>query len=160
MGVFPRFLLILGLAACGQLCVPEGPREGLRGPSIEAALVDGGHLSSAELEDKPTLLVFWASWCGPCMAEVPYLKELQAGVGDTVHIVGINGGESRSRVESTMRRMDMTWPVALDLDGQIQREWEVQSIPLVVILDRDWRVRYRGNGLPLRVHALLQGLSR
>ena len=160
MGLFHKILLVFGLAACGQACVPEGPREGMRGPSIETSLVDGTPIKSKDLGGKPTVLVFWASWCGPCMMEVPQIAALHKSVGDTVNIVGINGGESETTVTNTVAHMHMTWPVALDPTGAIQRAWEVQSIPLVVILDPDWRVRYRGNGLPLRVHALLQGLTR
>jgi len=160
MAFLRQAFLLLALASCGQLCVPEGPREGLRAPSFETTLVDGSPIRSTDLDDKPTVLVFWASWCGPCMQEVPQIEELHRSMGDTIHVLAVNGGEPGETVASTVHHKGITYPVAMDPGGRIQQRFEVQSIPLVVILDRDRIVRYRGNGLPVRVNALLQGLVK
>lgn len=151
--------VLLGVASCGQVCVPTGPREGLRGPAFEARLLDGSRVRSGDLDDKPTVVVFWASWCGPCVHEIPSLNQLQAQVGEEVHVLGINAGEGVEAVTEAVEGLGVRYPVALDPDGRIRRDYQVEGIPLVVILDRDWRVRYRGNGLPLRVTSLLQGLG-
>jgi len=154
-----RLWLALPLVvACGSVA-PVGPFEGLRGPGFVAPLTDGGAVGLADLRGKPVVLVFWASWCGPCRYEVPHVNLLHQGVGDTAHVLGINAGEDPTTVAEAMRALDIRYPVVLDGDGSIVKKYHASALPLVVVLDPEGRVRFRGNTWPSRINALVAGLA-
>jgi len=111
----------------------------------------------ADLRGHPVLLVFWASWCGPCAAEVPALNALQGQVGDGARILAVNAREEPATVEAAVRGLGIRYPVALDRDGRIAEAYRVQILPTLLVLDAAGRVRYRGTVLPSRIHALLAG---
>ncbi len=149
-------LLLLG---CGQVS-PAGPYEGLMAPQFVAPLVSGGSLSLAKLQGKPVVLVFWASWCGPCRYEVPHVNALYQGVGDTAHVVGINAGEDQATALEAIQVMGIQYPVVLDGNMSLQKAYQATSLPLVLVLDPQGRVRYRGNTWPKRIHAFVDGLQQ
>ncbi len=149
---------LLTLAACstGGTDAGVGIREGQLAPSFSALTVDGKATTLEDLAGKPAVLVFWASWCGPCRAEMPHVNELVRDYGDRITVLGINMGEDPGTVSKMGAAMD--YPSLLDPTSTIASRYAVSSIPLVVVLDAEGRIHYRGNGLPRRAHALLDGL--
>jgi thiol-disulfide isomerase/thioredoxin len=105
------------------------------------------------------MLVFWASWCGPCRKEAPEVATIAQGYGEKVHVISINAGEDASTAARAAQSWGITWPVVLDLNGAIQGSYDVQAIPLILILDADGVVRYRGLGMPTDAHRILDGLT-
>src|SRR5690606_26330573 len=93
---------------------------------------------------------FWATWCGPCLAEMPALVKLrEAHEEQGLQIVGVTldsaGGEEKIR--TVMRRYGMTWPQVYDGGGWQTRPAVVNSvraIPETILLDRNGVARYRG----------------
>ena len=149
-------IFLLALCACGG--TPEGPQEGQRAPSFEAPRMDGSTLKLSDYRGKPTVLVFWASWCGPCRKEAPDVVRVAKSYGQRVNIVSINAGESMDVAKRAAPQLGITWPVVLDPKGAIQSQYQVTGIPLVMILDAEGRVRHRNNGIPSDIHRLLDGL--
>lgn len=146
----------MALLACDS---PEiGPQEGKRAPDIEAASLQGDAVDLDAWRGAPVVVVFWASWCGPCRQEVPELLSLQAHYGDRVRIVGVNAGEDPAVASRAVREWGIAWPVVADPSAAIARAYSVSAIPLVLVLDADGRIRYRGNGMPSDAHRLLDGL--
>jgi thiol-disulfide isomerase/thioredoxin len=148
--------LMLG-AACSD-DTPVGPREGQQAPSVEVALLEGGEWSLDVAAGRPAVLVFWASWCGPCRKEAPEVAEVVRSYGDKVAVVSINAGEDPTKARLAAQQWQLTWPVALDPRRKAQTAYEVDALPLVVVLDGAGLVRYRGNGMPSDIHRLLDGL--
>lgn len=153
---WPMLLLFLMLSACSS--TPQGPFEGRLAPPIRAVRLNGQPLALADLLGKPTVLVFWASWCGPCRAEAPEVVRVAESYGDRVHVLGVNAGEDTGVARRAAQQWGMSWPVALDNDGRIRHAYKVQGIPLVLIIDKDGMVRHRNNGMPSDIHRLLDGL--
>jgi len=149
-------LLLLGIAGCGSSDV--GVLEGQQAPGFAALGLDGSSLGLEQLAGKPAVVVFWASWCGPCMAEVPHLQALTRTYGDRVGLLGVNMAEDPRLVQETVSARGLSWPIALDLDKSLANRFRVRSIPLVLVLDATGRIRYRGNGLPSQPTVLLDGL--
>ena len=120
--------------------------------------MNGDPFNLAEIRGRPSVLIFWASWCGPCRQEAPDVVRVAKSYGTQVNIVGINAGERGEVAKRAAREMGITWPVVMDADGAIQSQYQVTGIPLVLVLDAEGRVRHRNNGIPSDIHRLLDGL--
>jgi cytochrome c biogenesis protein CcmG/thiol:disulfide interchange protein DsbE len=155
-----RALLIVvcfGLvASCESTKV--GPQEGQHAPQFQAAAMNGGNLRLDAYSGKPILLVFWASWCGPCRVEAPQVQRVASDYGDRVQVLGVNAGEDLSTARRAAAEMGIAWPVAMDADGAVRASYAVSAIPMVLIIDKNGVVRHRNNGVPSDVHRLLDGL--
>jgi thiol-disulfide isomerase/thioredoxin len=112
----------------------------------------------SQLQGKPTVVVFWASWCGPCKKEAPEVVKLARSYGARVHILGVNAGEALPTAQRAAKAWGMSWPVVSDGDGSLMKRFKVRGVPLVLILDKDGRVRHRNNGVPSDMHRLIDGL--
>lgn len=157
----PRCIPLVLCAAIATACdadVPHGPREGQRAPAFEVPSLQGDRVAVDSSLDRPAVLVFWASWCGPCQRESAEVARLVEHYGDRVAVFSINAGEDTTKARITAEKWGMTWPVGLDPKGRVSAAYEVESIPLVIVLDDKRRVRYRGNRLPSDAHHLLDGL--
>jgi len=137
---------------------PVGPQEGQRAPIFEAVTADRGQVRLGDYAGKPVMLVFWASWCGPCRIEAPQVQRVAQSYGDRVQVLGVNAGEDLSTARRAAAELGMTWPVAMDADGTIRGAYAVNAIPMVLIIDKNGVVRHRNNGVPSDVHRLLDGL--
>jgi thiol-disulfide isomerase/thioredoxin len=93
------------------------------------------------------LLNFWASWCRPCVKEIPSLVRLQQQFGqDDFKIVTINIGESKEQIIEFMKKVKMELPIMLDADGQAVNDWGVYAYPSSFVLDRKGVIRYAYRG--------------
>ena len=93
------------------------------------------------------LLNFWASWCRPCVKEIPSLVRLQQQFGqDDFKIVTINIGESKEQIIEFMKKVKMELPIMLDADGQAVKDWGVYAYPSSFVLDRKGVIRYAYRG--------------
>ncbi len=105
-----------------------------------------------ELKDyrgKVVLVNFWATWCTPCITELPELIRLQHDLRNRpLVILAINVGEREARVKQFIDSMKLTLPVLLDPDRTAFREWGGRVLPTNLLFDADGRVRYRAIGNP------------
>jgi thiol-disulfide isomerase/thioredoxin len=87
-----------------------------------------------------TIIDFWASWCGPCMREMPFMKQLYADFRDKgLGIVGISLDEDRDAWQKAIDSMGLTWPQMSDLQGWDAvpaRMYNVNAIPFLMVVDR------------------------
>lgn len=146
------------LMACGTPAPPVSPVEGNTAPSISAMEISGAAFSLNQHRGTPVVLVFWASWCGPCRQETPEVAELVAHYGDRVSVVGVNAGESPAVAARAAQSWSISWPVVVDPDARIQQDYRVDAIPLVVMVDKVGVIRYRGLGMPHNATEILDGL--
>jgi thiol-disulfide isomerase/thioredoxin len=128
------------------------PQIGSPLPSLVLTTTDGGTIHSESWKGKLTLLDFWASWCGICVAEFPKVKELNAAFSPALNVISINTDEP-SRVTAAnriLRENDLPWPAVLSGKGLADPIWRTfqdgTGIPLYVLVDREGVVRYRGSG--------------
>ena len=160
LGTMLRVLIMAAILVSSVGCdrAQVGPQEGQVAPVFQAAALAGGQVRFADHTGKPIMLVFWASWCGPCRIEAPQVERVAQSYGDRVQVLGVNAGEDQSTATRAASALGMTWPIAMDTDGAIRAAYAVSAIPMVLIIDKNGVVRHRNNGVPSDVHRLLDGL--
>lgn len=134
-------LTSLLLVGCGASA--EGPRV----PDRSFATLDGGELSLTELAGTPLVVNFWASWCPPCVAEMPDLERVHTDLGDQLRVVGLNTQDERDRAEELAVQTGVTYDLGLDPDGALFGDFEVVSMPSTYLVDADGVIVHRHAGL-------------
>lgn len=112
--------------------------------------VRGDVIRREDLVGCPTLLEFWATWCGPCRERVHHLEQLQQAYAGRVNVVGVNRDASARIVEAFVRARGFTFPVVWDggrRGAALFADWHVDGVPTVYLLDRDRRPVLRGHGM-------------
>jgi len=93
------------------------------------------------------LVTFWASWCRPCVEEMPSIERLAAKMADQPFtVVGVNVGEGERRAKSAAVRLGIGFPVLLDKDSNVFKAWGADVLPTAYVLDRSGRIRYIARG--------------
>lgn len=98
-------------------------------------------------------LEFWASWCGPCIASIPELKDIYAEYSDKLEIVSVSLDTDVKSWSGAMQEYDMPWPQVADIrgfDSDIAKELTVKSIPFGILLDKEGVIIDRFIGTQLR----------
>ncbi len=89
------------------------------------------------------LVNFWASWCRPCVREIPSLHRLRAKIESPgFEIVTVNVGEGRDRITRFLERVPVELPVLLDIDSSSARDWNVYVYPSSYLVDHRGEIRY------------------
>jgi len=91
-----------------------------------------------DLKGKVVFLNFWATWCGPCRAEMPSMQVLYDSYNEKgLEILAVNCGEKPEQVLSFLKANKLSFPAALDLDGKVSGVYGIQAIPTTYLIDRD-----------------------
>lgn len=90
---------------------------------------------------------FWASWCPPCVHEMPSMQRLATRWRDKPFvIVAVNMGEDPRAVRNFVRKVKVKFPVWLDRDGSALKRWKVFAFPTSFVLDRAGNIRFALHG--------------
>lgn len=112
-------------------------------PELKAQDLTGTMRTLADYRGKVVLLNFWASWCPPCLHEMPSMERLRVNMaGRPLAIVALDSGETRAEVEAFLAKMRLGFPILLDPDGSNTKRWKVFALPTSFLLDASGRVRY------------------
>lgn len=134
-------LLLLGLAWIfissspsqpGAAATLSQPRKGFYAPDFELTTLSGETVRLSSLRGKPVILNFWASWCVPCQAEMPALQKVYTQYKDQglqVVTVNMTFQDNQSDAASFVSKNGLTFPVALDLNGDSGRKYLIQALP-------------------------------
>jgi cytochrome c biogenesis protein CcmG/thiol:disulfide interchange protein DsbE len=156
-------LLLLALWGAFLLLKPTGPvpvRIGDPAPAFALADLDGNPVSLADLRGRPVIVNFWASWCGPCVAELPLLHNAaSAHERDGLAIVGIVFRDGSEAARAFLARMGVAWPSLMDPRGAVASRYGIIWPPDSFFIDRDGVVVSRQIG-QLSAADLERGLAR
>lgn len=126
--------------------VQEGsPDIGDTAPNFAFFLADGRGADLASLRGRPVVLNFWATWCGPCRAEMPDLVALHESDPELV-VLEVNVGEELPAVEAFAAEFGMNMTVVLDQEDLIRRAYEVRNMPTTVFIRADGTIGARWAG--------------
>ncbi len=124
----------------------EGPEVGLSvgdvAPRLTVPQLGGGgaEIDTAALAGKPVWVNFMATWCPPCVDELPVMERLQGQLGERMTIIVIDVREDQDRVASFMTALAVDLPVGLDMDGAAQQAWGAYALPVHYWIGPDGRV--------------------
>jgi thiol-disulfide isomerase/thioredoxin len=140
---FPTYLAaLLACATLGMLsCSPLADEAPIGKPlDIKFTAVDGRAVDLAQLKGKVVLVDFWATWCGPCVGEVPHVKEAYEKLHPKgFEIVGISLDSDKSKLENFVKEKGMTWPQFFDGKGwnnEISTKYGIHAIPAMWLVDK------------------------
>lgn len=141
---FLTALTLLLLAAPALAAVKPGDK-----PAIRARTVDGQPVTNDALRGKIVIVDFWATWCGPCMAEADHMVRLSREYGPRgVRILGISLDTSADKMKRVAEDKGFTWPQVCDESGwktPMVKEWGVSGIPATFILSPQGEVVWAGH---------------
>lgn len=146
-------LVVLALSGCGSN--PPGapgaagslPQKSMA-PDFDLEKVAGGTLKSSDLKGKVTVVDFWATWCEPCIAEIPNYNKLHdsyAGKGVEVLGITVESGPLKD-IKPKVEDFQMKYPVVVGNDKVVEGFGGLIGFPTTFIVDKDWRVykKYMG----------------
>jgi cytochrome c biogenesis protein CcmG, thiol:disulfide interchange protein DsbE len=125
---------------------------GSRAPDYQVYTLEGDSVHLASFEGDVVLLNIWATWCAPCVREMPALQRLHEDLGPQgLRIVAVSVdappaflnalGRTRTEVGEFVDRFGITFTVLHDPSGNIQARYQVNGLPATFIIDRDGRIR-------------------
>lgn len=94
----------------------------------------------------PTIVNFWATWCGPCVDEMPLLDEFALAAQGEVGVLGVATNNPRGQATSFAVDMDLSFPSVLDLNSQVITAEGIVGMPVTIFLDEDGAVVHRHIG--------------
>lgn len=122
--------------------------EGKKFTDFEVKAEDGAmqKLSDFVGKGKVTLVDFWASWCGPCRAEIPKLQALKAKYGDKFDVLGVAVWDNPDDTRKAMQQMEITWPVIIGTEqlNEPTDLYGIKGIPHIIIFGPDGTILSRG----------------
>lgn len=131
-----------GAATSAGAVAPVGAQvmAGTGGEAYDFTLerLDGGTLTLSDLRGGWALVNFWATWCPPCVKEMPYLEELAQS--REIAVVGVNMNEPRARVEKFVAEAGVTFPILLEPDDVVKIMYEARALPRSALVAPDGTV--------------------
>jgi peroxiredoxin len=126
--------------------IPPGPipavtlAPGDQAPNFRLKPLDGNAVELAGLRGTPVVLHFWTTWCIACAADMPGLAQLADDLGNDVHVLGINVGESASRAEMAASTAGAAYPILRDADEEVAHHYGFWDYPATVVIDANGRI--------------------
>lgn len=121
-------------------------KKSMPAPDFQAETFEGKKVSLSDYQGKVLILDFWATWCGPCLAELPYFQELVNLYKNdpSVAFLTISQDQSKDVARKFIEQKGYTFPVIFDTGiGQL---FEVEGIPLLIVIDKEGNIRYKHFG--------------
>jgi len=137
----------LGLAAGALLFHPgpapgPGPRLGSEAPPLALPALAGAPVSLTGLRGQVVVVNFWATWCAPCVAELPSLDRLQRALGgEGLRVLAVSVDADGAALARFVREANLELPVLRDRDGHAAAAWGVDSFPATFVVDVEGVVR-------------------
>jgi peroxiredoxin len=116
-------------------------RVGAAAPDFELQTLSGETVSLKAVRGKPVMLNFWATWCAPCVLEMPRIRDVYLELAPGFVVLAINADEPQREVAQFVEDMRLTFPVLLDPGAQVQELYRLQGYPTSYFLDGQGVIR-------------------
>ncbi|NCA68516.1 MAG: TlpA family protein disulfide reductase [Sphingobacteriia bacterium] len=119
----------------------------LQAPAFELEDPSGRTRRLADHLGQPLILNFWATWCPPCLAEMPAMQRAHEQVApEGIAVVAINVGEDAETVSAFLAERPVDFPIPLDLDSSVVQRYPVKGLPTTFVIDPSGRLVYVATG--------------
>jgi len=137
-------LVFFGFAASS---LASGSLEGQAAPDFALKSSTGENLRLSEYRGDVVMINFWATWCGPCRQEMPLLDELYSRYNRVgFNLLGVNIDDDSRRAMQMVEELGVNFPVLFDARKEVSKLYEVEAMPVTVIVDRQGTVRFVHHG--------------
>jgi len=116
---------------------------GQEAPDFVLKSASGTNMRLSEYRGKVVMINFWATWCGPCRQEMPLLDDLYTRyerVGFS--LLGVNIDDDSSRAMQMAEELGVSFPVLFDERKEVSKLYQVEAMPVTVLVDREGKVRH------------------
>lgn len=142
-----NFILALSFMVFAATSLASSGLEGQSAPDFALKSSTGENLRLSEYRGDVVMINFWATWCGPCRQEMPLLDELYTRyerVG--FNLLGVNIDDDSRRAMQMIEDLGVNFPVLFDARKEVSKLYEVDAMPVTVLVDREGNVRYVHHG--------------
>ncbi|MBI4055521.1 MAG: TlpA family protein disulfide reductase [Elusimicrobia bacterium] len=145
-GLKAHFLLFV-LAALGPWGCRNASQEPRPAPEFELSTPRGNLLRLRDMRGSLVLIDFWATWCLPCHESMPSFQKLYEKYKDQgLMVVGINIDTNPKPVSPFLKRLSITYPIALDTQNSVMQSYQVYGIPSLFLIDRKGYIQAHWTG--------------
>ena len=156
IGIFLGALVLVGLVLTGKVSLGSSAEPGFPplakiesgslANDFQLVDLDGSTLQLSEFRGKVVVINFWATWCIPCLQEMP-MFEAYSSQYPAVEVLGIDQAESHDQVAPFIERMGLTYPILLDLNAKVSELYKVSLLPSTFFVDQEGMIRFRHYGI-------------
>jgi thiol-disulfide isomerase/thioredoxin len=128
---------------------PVVPRVDSQAPEFVLNDISGQPISLSDLYGQAVVINFWATWCGPCIREMPMFQKFQDQYEADLVILAVNTKEPADEVTAFLDQMplSLTYAILLDSNGDVEDLYQVRGLPTTFFLDSDGTIRYQHIGV-------------
>lgn len=142
-----NLMLGLTLSVIAATSLASSGLTGQAAPDFALKSSSGKNLRLSEYRGDVVMVNFWATWCGPCRQEMPLLDELYSRykrVGFS--LLGVNIDDDSRKAMNMVSELGVSFPVLFDARKEVSKLYEVDAMPVTVLIDREGTIRYVHHG--------------
>lgn len=115
-------------------------------PPFTIRTIDSTEIKLKDLKGKNVMLIFWATWCPPCMAEIPFLKDIRKKHPvENLEMIGVNADLYLKPMKSAISEHGLNWPQYFDREKYMSNLYGVSAYPQIILIDKEGKVIHRSN---------------
>jgi thiol-disulfide isomerase/thioredoxin len=154
-----RRLAILTIAAAAAVLATPARAAERKAPEFELKLLDGSSLHAKDLLGSVTVIDFWATWCQPCLDEIPDYNRLFRAYGSKIRFVGVaTDSGTEKEVKLAVKELKISYPVAAPTLKELDVFGDILIFPTTWVIDSEGRIVQEFLGVPPGKHEQLRGL--
>jgi len=137
-----KLFLLLAFCALTAQAQPLRPWKGAT-PALELSSLEGQAQRLEDYRGRVLLVNFWATWCAPCLEEMPSIERLRRSLdARRFAVLAVNVGEGASAARGFAEKMGLAFPLLLDRDMKTTRAWNARVLPASYVIGPDGKVAY------------------
>lgn len=139
-----------GTAVDAPARLDAGPRSGSENRPLPDRTLEGfagaAPVDLTSYRGGPLLVNFWATWCAPCVEEMPDIQRVADAYGDRLAVLGVNVQDAPANAEPFVARLGVTYDLAVDPAGELYTDVRAFGMPTTLLVDADGTIVYRHTG--------------